>query len=437
MKPKHKLFSAKLRMALIAILMLAGSVSATAQTQSVIYRFKDPSDGSNPAGGLISDSAGNFYGTTCNGGPGGYAGNGTVFELTQQGGKWIKTSIDAFSEGSSRCPEENLTFDQAGNLYGATVSGGTNDLGTVFRLTPQGNTWTFSLIYSFQGGAADGEYPEGGLVFDKTGNLFGATIRGGNSSCQDGCGTVFQLTPSQGGNWTETVIHFFGHGNDGATPFASPIVDDKGNLFGTTHAGGTAGDGTVFKLDAPATQGGAWTEHVLHNFQGAPDGDGPNALIFDPKGNLDGTTTLGGTANGTIFQLTRGKDGAWTESVLYSFCSQSNCPGGDGTGPSGGLAFDRTGKLYGTTESGGSGGFCQGEYNCGTVFELAPPTTQGGAWTETVLYNFTNGKDGWGPEAGLILGKFGVLYGTTTKGGNEGKNCTFNVGCGTVFKVKP
>jgi uncharacterized repeat protein (TIGR03803 family) len=430
MNLRQNLFSMRWSTSILAVaLILAGGVLASGQ-EDVIYRFKNPDDGTNPDGGLISDSAGNLYGTTCGGGPGGYKGAGTVFELAQQGGEWTKTSIEAFSGGAGHCPEGNLIFDQAGNLYGVTADGGLGcgdiGCGTAYELTRQGSTWTYTLIYAFQGGTTDGQTPAGGLVFDKAGNLYGTSVWGGDPTCQDGCGTGFQLTPSQGGNWTETVIHFFGRGHDGAKPDASLIVDDKGNLFGTTQLGGTTGNGTVFKLDAPATQGGVWTEHVLYNLKGMPDGSAPHgALIFDQAGNLDGATISGGSFyGGTVFQLTRGQDGGWTENVLHSFCSQSKCA--DGADPVGGLKFDKAGDLYGTT----SAGF-------GTVFELAPPTTQGGAWTETVLYDFTSGKDGWGPLAGLTRGKFGVLYGTTANGGNEGKNCTFNVGCGTVFKIKP
>jgi uncharacterized repeat protein (TIGR03803 family) len=348
----------------------------------------------------------------------------------QHGGEWVKTTIGAFAEGGASCPWGNLILDQNENLYGASILGGTNDLGTVFKLTRQGSTWSFALLYSFQGGSTDGQSPRGGVVFDKAGNLYGTTVYGGNSSCQDGCGTVFQLTPSQGGNWTETVIHFFGQGHDGASPTAGLILDDKGNLFGTTAAGGTAGEGAVFKLDVPATQGGAWTEHMLYNFKGMPDGEGADStLIFDPKGNLDGTTVDGGSANsGSVFQLVRGPGGDWTENVLYSFCSASKCA--DGASPVAGVILANEGKLYGTTYYGGSVGF-------GTVFQLAPPEAQGDPWTESVLWSFVNGKDGWGPRAGLTLGKFGVLYGTTFYGGNEGRTCTFNLGCGTVFKVRP
>jgi uncharacterized repeat protein (TIGR03803 family) len=434
MNAKQNLFSAKPMIALIAILTVAGSVLAVGQSESVIYRFKDPSDGSNPAGGLISDSVGNFYGTTLSGGTSG--NGGTAFKLTQRDGPWTKTVLYSFTGGSDGAsPQGNLIFDQAGNLYGTTAFGGSSSCadgcGAVFRLAPAQGGWTMTAIYKFQGGTTDGQIPVGGLVFDKAGNLYGTTFYGGKPSCRDGCGTAFQLTPLQGGNWTESVIHFFGSEHDGAAnPAAGLIIDGKGDLFGTTQYGGSAGHGTVFKLDSPTTQGGAWIEHVLHNFQETPDGSEPSAaLIFDQKGNLDGTTTGGGASGyGAVFQLIRGQDGGWTENVLYSFCSESNCV--DGGLPLASLVFGDSDKLYSTTSSGGSTGW-------GTVFQLTPPATQGGIWTETVLWSFAKGKDGSQPFAGLTLGKFSVLYGTTFYGGKEGGNCTLNFGCGTVFRVKP
>jgi uncharacterized repeat protein (TIGR03803 family) len=425
MNRQQDLFSAMLVTAmLLAVLTLACGALAFGQSESAIYGFKGGSDGQWPASALVSDGEGNFYGTT------GAFTDGTVFKLTPNGSRvWSKTVLYSFGQGgyAPYQPVGNLILDKAGNLYGATEYGGDQTWGSVFELSPaQDGTWTFNVIYSV-GGSVGGR-PMAGLVFDKAGNLYGTTSTEGE---YDG-GTVFQLTPSQGGGWTANVIHSFGRAADGSAPYASLIVGDKGNLYGTTTAGGTTNNGTVFRLDPPATQGGTWAEHVLYSFKGTPDGSLPRAsLIFDQKGNLDGTTVNDGAfGGGTVFQLTRGQDGGWTESVIYSFGTTTEY---DGDQPWGGLVFDGEGNLYGTTWYGGT---CQGGV-CGVVFKLAPPTAQGGTWTETVLYNFVNGKNGYQPMAGLAWGKFGVLYGTTRYGGDEGRVCGFNIGCGTVFKIKP
>src|SRR5579863_3570054 len=342
---------------LLAVLTLACGALAFGQSESAIYSFKGGSDGQWPASALVSDGEGNFYGTT------GAFTDGTVFKLTPNGSRvWSKTVLYSFGQGgyAPYQPVGNLILDKAGNLYGATEYGGDQTWGSVFELSPaQDGTWTFNVIYSL-GGSVGGS-PMAGLVFDKAGNLYGTTSTGGE---YDG-GTVFQLTLSQGGGWTANVIHSFGRAADGSAPYASLIVDDKGNLYGTTSAGGTANAGTVFKLDAPATPGGAWTEHVLYSFKGEPDGFEPlDALIFDHHGNLDGTTVNGGvTGGGTVFQLTKGKDG-WTESVLYSFCTDSYCT--DGANPSGSLIDDAKGDLYGTTQSGGNAPLnsCKRDFSC-------------------------------------------------------------------------
>jgi uncharacterized repeat protein (TIGR03803 family) len=424
------LFSPKCPTAIfIAILMLVSSVLAVGQTETVIHRFGGNRDGLDPRGGLIADSVGNFYGTTCGGGSG---HNGTVFQLAVQGGRWTKNLLYAFTGASDgSCPYGELVFDQAGNLYGAAFSGdGLSD--TVFQLQPstQGNPWTESVIYSFE---ASAELTDG-LVFDQAGNLYGATYYGG----EKGKGQVFQLTPSQGGVWTETAIHSFTGPADGSNPLAGPIIGKSGNLYGVLQQGpGTHYDGAVYEMKAPSTQAGGWTEHVLYNFKGGNDGAEPSGrLILDWKGNLDGVTRLGSPSNqGTVFQLTLQND-SWTEAVLYSFCTQSGCS--DGAQPQAGVLVDGKGNLYGTTLYGGTGGACQNSYSCGTVFQLTPPTMQGDPWTQTVLHSFTgNGGDGNMPFAGLVHGKTGSLWGTTpTGGGKTAPPCSGSGGCGTVFNVR-
>jgi len=232
------------------------------------------------------------------------------------------------------------------------------------------------------------------------------------------------------------VIHSFTGGADGGNPVTGPIIDKSGNLFGLIEQGpGEDYNGAVYELKAPSTYGSAWTERVLYSFKGGSDAAQPSGrLLFDHKGNLDGESRSGGAFDGgTAFQITRQR-GSWTEAVLYSFCTQSNCA--DGRQPEGGLIVDGKGNLYGTTINGGTGGNCGSDSGCGTVFELTPPA-QGGVWTETVLHSFPgSGGDGYLPRVGLTPGRSGLLWGTTPSGGLA-PPCAFLNGCGTVFNVRP
>jgi uncharacterized repeat protein (TIGR03803 family) len=331
-------------------------------------------------------------------------------------------------------PSASLIFDAAGNLYGTAAGGGPSlancypdgGCGIVFELTPEPNgIWNEKVLHSFQHNRRDGHDPEADLIFDAAGNLYGTTFSGGfygGGGCAHCGGTVFQLTPGAHGQWEQKLLHSFNpRGGGGPSPGARVIFDKTGNLYGTTFEGGARDLGTVFEL-MPAA-GGGWTEKVLHNFTGrGVDGNAPYAsLIFDAAGNLYGTTSRGGRHSaGTVFQLTPGADGKWTEKVLHSF------NGWDGSQPFANLIFDAAGNLYGTTFSGGASGTgCEGQ-GCGTVFELAPAGN--GKWKEKVLHSF-NGTDGWQPRAGLIFDTAGNLYGTTGAGGAEG--------VGTVFEITP
>jgi len=315
-------------------------------------------------------------------------------------------------------PFDGLVADKAGNLYGTTQSGGAIGLGTVFELSPSsGGSWTEKILYSFCSqppNCADGNGPTGGLIFDQSGNLYGTTGFGGNEACDGGCGTVFELSPNSDGTWTETVLHSF-NGTDGYDPTNSLLIFDKaGNIYGTTQVGGAYGGGTVFKLNAGS-------ETVLYSFCSASncsDGYGLEAgVIFDKSGNLYGETYGGGAYgdDGTVFKLSPSSDGGWKETVLHSF------RGPDGSSPIGGLVFDKEGNLYGSTYSGGAN-------NDGEVFKLARSKH---GWKETVLHSFKGlGYDGDYPYDALILDKSGNLFGTTSSGGD----CTR---CGTVFELKP
>jgi hypothetical protein len=318
--------------------------------------------------------------------------------------------------------------------------------------SPATAEWNEKVLYSFQGGSSDGSVPAGGVVFDKKGNLYGATTDGGPASCAPiggACGTVFQLTPptQKGGSWTETLIYQFQGevSKDASVPTGGLIFDAVGNLYGVTGYGGTGdcvligvkgGCGTVYELSPPAQQGGAWTETILYSFQGGNDGYVPwGDLVFDKSGNLYGSTIFGGGKGttcdpfyqycGTVFKLSPPKKqgGAWTEKVLHSFAG-----GSDGANPNGGLVLDGKGEVYGTSNSGGNQG-CryQSEVGCGTAFRLTPPGKKGGAWTERQLYVFSGGSDGGQPNGGLVFDAKGSLYGTALGGSPSGGGVAFRL----------
>lgn len=327
-----------------------------------------------------------------------------------------------------------LIFDLSGNLYGVTGNGGAQGWGTVFRLTPGADgKWKERVLHSFN--EDDGSGPGGGLIFDAAGNLYGTTGLGGafydcGYDPVYGCGTVFELTPGSDGRWKEKerVIHNFnGQNKDGFNPNASLVADANGNLYSTTSSGGaynscsqvnSSGCGAVFRLSRDAK--GRWKESVIHSFNGTDGWEPLGNLIFDKKGNLYGTTYQGGGYNpncyqyscGTVFELSPGKNGVWSERVLHHF------NGKDGAKPQGGLIFDAAGNLYGTTSTGGPYGCCFGG---GTAFELIP--TGRGKWKEKVLHYFGKGKDGAVPYASLIFDAAANLYGTTSAGGASGEGC--------------
>jgi uncharacterized repeat protein (TIGR03803 family) len=342
--------------------------------EKVLYSFCSLTnciDGDYPSG-LIFDTSGNLYGTTSEGGA---YGGGTVFELTPKAaGGWAEKVLYSFNANSTDGYGSlaGLVFDASGNIYGTTYFGGASGNGTVFELMPKADSgWVEKVLYSFNGGT-DGNGVNAGLIIDALGNLYGTTSEGGTHYA----GTVFRLTHKADGRWTEKILHNFGYynGKDGSTPNGSLILDARGNLYGTTYFGGDRicdgyGCGAVFELTPKA--GGSWTETVLHNFNAnGKDGYYPQAnLIFDASGNLYSTTYEGGGyicgyyTCGTAFELTPKAGGGWTEKVLHRFCSPATC--GDGIFPLSGLIFDASGNLYGTTAAGGAYGF-------GAVFEITP-----------------------------------------------------------------
>ena len=418
MNARSSLTSAKpLGVTFLAVLFLTITLKAHA-SEKVLYSFKGGDDGANPSSALVADRNGNLYGTTETGG-GGACDCGTVFMLSPPvtpNSIWAETILYRFQGPDGAGPEAGLIFDAAGNLYGTTAFGGTHD-GTVFKLAPPtepGGSWTETVLHQFDDDQKDGSYPQSDLVMDKAGNLYGTTLFGGGGAQ---AGIVFEVSPPTvpGGSWTETVVHRFGHGNDGALPMASLLIDNKGALYGTTSAVFQSGDGLVFKLSPPVPPQENWRERGLYKFEGVDDGSQPS-YITASQGAIYGVTDLGGDANwGTVYQLVP-QAGEWKETLIYQFQG-----GSDGGIPVGQLYVDRSGQLYGTTYAGH-------EADNGTVFRLSPPQA-GGAWVKTKLHEFGGDGDGATPNGSLIKGKGGALYGTTYAGGASG--------FGVVYAVTP
>lgn len=219
-------------------------------SEIVVHTFTGPPDRVEPLGSLILDSSSNLYGTTFSGGSGGDYALGTAYKLGPNAGGsgWTETILHSFTGPSNGGPDGALPYagmvvDAAGNLYGTTLQGGTSGNGTVFELMPHpGGSWSESVLYSFQGGA-DGAQPYGGVTLDASGNLYGTTF-----GAQDNLGTVYKLTPSSGGHWTKTILHSFTGGEDGRYPQAGVILDSSGNLYGATFRGGAWDRGVAFEI---------------------------------------------------------------------------------------------------------------------------------------------------------------------------------------------
>jgi uncharacterized repeat protein (TIGR03803 family) len=428
----------------LVVASAAGPARSVPWTQRSLASFNG-SDGADPTSSLIFDAMGNLYGTTSQGGTStacnalGVTGCGTVFELTPPApGKtaWTESVLVSFDLTDGFYPTGSLVFDAEGNLYG-TASGGTisqtcgpGGCGIVFELTPpaQGQTaWTESIVFSFD--FTDGTGPVGGVIFDRSGNLYGATEAGGKYQA----GTIFRLTPPAQGKtgWQETVLYSFK--GFPLSPDSGLTADAAGNYYGTTAYGGKHGYGTVYRVSPPAPGKTAWKQATLASFQiGNNKSLSPyGGVTFDTAGNLYGTTIYGGRWTkkcpdpgcGTVFKLTPRPGGKtpWTQQVIASFNFNN------GEIPRGGVLFDAAGNLYGTTTSGGK---CS-EYNaCGTAFMLSPPAPRQATWnTVTLAYFKAHGVHGGGPAGSLIFDAAGNLYGTTTQGGTDGD--------GTVFELSP
>jgi hypothetical protein len=453
-----------LSFALLSVVLVLASSASAQWKEKVLYSFQGIPDGSTPVGGVVFGPDGNLYGATAEGGANncpGIAQCGTVFQLTppaQKDGAWTEAILYVFrgktvNDGST--PSGGVILDKEGNVYGTTgyggagtcmLLGGNVGCGTVWELSPpqqKDGKWTETILYSFKD-ANDGYLPYGGLAFDSVGNLYGATEFGGGkgTSCNSlyggQCGTVFELSPlTKGrGKWSKRVLHSFAGINpgkqdgDGAQPNGGLALDMQGAVYGTTYFGGyncphnsNQGCGTAFVL-RPPTVGGVWSETLIHVFQAGKDGGEPNGdLILNNDGDLYGTAGGGPSGDaGIIFRLRKDKAGAWQKMTLYGF----NSNGEFGSDPLGGLTFDSSGNLYGTTYSAAR--------TSGLGFRLNHGGAPGSPWSLSVLYGFKGSPDGAQPAANLVFHDAGKLYSTTQQGGT-GSAC--QVGCGTVFQLWP
>ena len=373
-----------------------------AQTFSLLHTFTCGWDGCGPDSGVTLKD-GTLYVTTQNGGNPQYW-DGTVDQITHVGSNWLTTPILSFSTGGNN-PEARVLFGPDGLLYGTTSDAGINNAGVFFSLAPPVSIcssamcfWTENVLYSFKGapeGDGSGGNGFGDLVWDQQGNVYGATPLGGTPNR----GTVYKLTKS-GDSWAETLLHVFS-GPDGYLPLGGVVLDNSGNVFGTTMYGGSKNVGTVFELKYVVGVG--WTETILHSFQNGSDGAQPfGGLTWDASGNLYGSTTAG-----TIFELSPSGE-SWTYKIIYTIPGPTfSC------GPEANLTIDAAGDIYGTT-------YCAGAYAYGNVFKL---TNTGNGWQYLSLHDFTRGDDGAYPRSNVTIDTDGTLYGTTL--------------WGTVWMIKP
>lgn len=415
--------SAILILAILFVLAFVAAPAMQAQTFTVIHNFIG-GDGQSPVTGLTKDARGNFYGTTNEGGTHGngtvfklsrygsgwvlstlynfaggsdgaapngriaIAADGSLYGITFSGGdndcncgtvyrlrppiappktalsQWNETVIHRFSGWSGNdgaYPQGDLTFDQAGNIYGTAGDGGNGPWnGVVYELSPSGDSWTETVLHYFQ--QNNGPNPIGGVVMDRSGNLYGVTA---NGSSPTDCGRVYELSPS-GSGWTEHTLHIINCTSDGANPRGGLILDSAGSIYGTTSGGNTTGGtagATVFEL-TPSQHG--WSFNLLYTFPGNTYGAGPwDKLAMDIAGNIYGTTEYEGPYNvGNIFELAP-SGSAWIYNSLHDFTGRN-----DGGHPVSNLVFDAYGAFYGTANSGGNQ--CVRDGGCGVVFEMTP-----------------------------------------------------------------
>lgn len=418
--------------------------AAAQPSQSTIYVFRGTGDGKQPEGGVILGSDDILYGTADRAGS---DDNGTIFSMTppaNAGETWTFKVLYRLQGGDGGGYPLGLVQDAAGNLFGYALDFGSGGCGIVFELMKPavaGRAWRFQTLYAFQG-KTDGADPSG-LSLGPDGTLIGTTDRGGRGPCTDpiegtlvGCGTIFQLSPpaTPGDAWTETILHRFARGTDGAIPVGNPLIVG-GALYGVTVQGGggkctdsdgiVAGCGTVYKL--AEAKPGEWTESVTYAFQGGTEGASPiGNLGIDRAGAFYGVTATGGVAHspasdpggdGIVYRLTQATGVAGlTLKVIHTLGAT-----GDGRSPDGGVIVMPDGTVFGTTNLGPDGFF-------GTLFRVSPPRASGGEWTESVLAKFPP-TGGVYPAGTIARDCAGALYGVTLYGGYYNS--------GTVYRVVP
>jgi hypothetical protein len=393
---------------LVAVFVVApGADVVHGQSLSVLHDFGG-SNGDRPSSGLTMDAAGNLYGTTQYGGilncdEGGVAGCGVAYRLKKVNSRWIFYLLYQFPGINNFLPTYplDITIGPSGVPYGVTWGGGSNDAGTLFHLqpTPNGTSganapWLYHVDHNF-GSGDDGAQPTTQVVFDPAGNIFGAAEDGGTGNL----GVVYELTCS-GGGWTERILYNFLGPPDGSEPHGVAL-DGAGNICGTTISGGNQecyhnyGCGTVYEL---TQTGSSWTRTILHVFEESTDGGNPGPLLRDSAGNLFGLTNVGAAGNnGSIWELSPTQNG-WVFTVLYTFPA----PTYEWAGPFRPV-MDASGALYGVNNAGGA-------YSYGNIYKLAPSN---GGWTYTDLYDFVGGGDGCYPRGPVALDAAGNIYGTT------------------------
>jgi uncharacterized repeat protein (TIGR03803 family) len=410
--PEATMFTSKLS-SLVSFSVLAAFAlicplgdTAFAQHEKVLYTFSG-TGGALPMGTLVTDAAGNLYGSTQSGGT---KGAGVVFKLVRAGGGWVETVLHNFTgSNDGGGPQTPLVVDSAGNVYGTAYFGGGSNLGVVFELSPSASGWTEKVLHSFGSISGDAAAPYTGLAADTTGNLYGTT-----TIAAGGYGAVFELSRANGSGWNYSVIHTFGgHTSDGAIPYSSVVFGQLGNLYGMTEQGGAFGAGTVFSMSLSAS---GWDESVIYNFKGGSDGEAPfGNLTLGSAGRLYGTTLLGGAdGQGTAFELTLEASGEWSGRVIHSFGSFT----GDGLSPASTLGIDAAGNLLGTTSLGGA-------RNAGTIFELKP---DGASFNERLVLSFSGPANSNPQAVGNVILEGGSLYGVGPGGATR---------AGVVFEVTP
>jgi uncharacterized repeat protein (TIGR03803 family) len=395
------------------------AASSHLQPEQILYDFDGP-NGAGPLSGVSIGAGGTLYGTTTFGGK---HGDGDVYKLTPSGSAYTETILHTFgAKGDGSKPDGNVVVNSQGDLFGVTTVGGADQQGTAFELVPSGPRYVETVIHTFTGGE-DGGQPIGTLQLNASGDLFGVTQFGGTTNG----GVVFELSPTKNG-YHEQVLHTFSYA--AALPQAGLTMARNGTLYGTGYGDGSVHtDGLVFRL-RPNAKGYVYAD--LYNFKGGADGSNPfSALTMSTStGDIFGTTEYGGDAGGegTVFELIPTGAG-YSERVLHGFTSEQ------GELLQAPVLLQGDGDLFGTASGGGTG--CKG--GCGTVFELIPT---GSTYRFKSVYRFTGPPDGAEPQWGPLVSEAnGDLLGTTRSGGT-GSGCSDGgpggvTGCGTLYQIQP